>query len=465
MHRRESGMKDLVVIGGGPGGYVAAIRASQLGMNVLLVEKDALGGTCLNRGCIPTKAYYQNASVLRTLARLRDFNAAAENITFDMAGAHNRKNQIVSGLVSGIEKLLEANRVEVVTGEAVIAGHGCVMVNGKEMKAKRILIATGSCSAKPPIPGVELPGVITSDQMLELIAVPPRLAIIGGGVIGLEFACIFHSFGSQVTVFEFQPDILGNMDREIVKRMGVFLKKQKIKVLTGTEVQGIQETADGLSVTGKGNKGELSCTVDQVLIATGRRPCTQGIDLEKLGIACNNGFITVNENFETSVPGVYAIGDVIGGPMLAHLASAEGIAAVERMAGLKSFVDYEAVPSCIFTFPEIAAVGLTEEEMEDRGIDSKIGRFPFIANGKAAAMGERDGLVKVIADADHIIRGVHIVGPHASDLIQEAAVIVRNRMKLDDVIATIHPHPTLGEALYEAVLDAAGRAVHLVSRS
>jgi dihydrolipoamide dehydrogenase len=457
-------MKDLIVIGGGPGGYVAAIRASQLGMNVLLVEKDALGGTCLNRGCIPTKAYYQNASVLRTLGRLRDFNAAAENITFDMAGAHNRKNQIVSGLVSGIEKLLEANRVKVVAGEAVIADHDCVMVDGKEIKTRRILLATGSCTAKLSTPGAELPGVITSDEILELTEVPPRLAIIGGGVIGLEFACIFHSFGSQVTVFEFQPDILGNMDREIVKRMGVFLKKQKIKVLTGTEVQGIQETPDGLLVTAVGKK-ELCFTVDQVLIATGRRPCTQGIGLEKLGVACNDGFITVNENYETSVPGVYAIGDVIGGPMLAHLASAEGIAAVERMAGLDSSVDYEAVPSCIFTFPEIAAVGLTEEEMEKRGIDTKIGKFPFIANGKAAAMGERDGLVKVIADADHVIRGVHIVGPHASDLIQEAAVIVRNRMKLDDVIATIHPHPTLGEAFYEAVLDAAGRAVHLVSRS
>lgn len=457
-------MKDLVVIGGGPGGYVAAIRASQLGMDVTLVEKDALGGTCLNRGCIPTKAYYQNASVLRTLGRLREFNAAADNIAFDMAGAHKRKNQIVSGLVTGIEKLLDTNRVDVAAGEALIAGPGSVMVDGKEIKAKRVLIATGSCSAKPPIPGAELSGVITSDEMLELTTVPPRLAIIGGGVIGLEFACIFHAFGSQVTVFEFQPEILGNMDREIVKRMGTFLKKQKIKVITGTEVQTIQESPDGLSVTAVGKKGELCCTVDQVLIATGRKASIRGIGLEELGVICQDGFITVNENYETSVPGIYAIGDVIGGLMLAHLASAEGITAVERMAGLESSVDYQAVPSCIFTFPEIAAVGITEQEMENRGIDAKIGKFPFVANGKAAAMGERDGLVKVIADADHVIRGVHIVGPHASDLIQEAAVIVRNRMKLDDVISTIHPHPTLGEAFHEAALDAAGRALHLVSR-
>jgi dihydrolipoamide dehydrogenase len=457
-------MKDLLVIGGGPGGYVAAIRASQLGMSVSLVEKDALGGTCLNRGCIPTKAYYQNASVLRTLSRLQDFNAAADQITFDMAGAHKRKDQIVSGLVTGIEKLLEANRVEVVAGEAVIAGPDSIMVDGKEIKARRILIATGSCSAKPPIPGAELSGVITSDEMLELTAVPPRLAIIGGGVIGLEFACIFHVFGSQVTVLEYQTDILSNMDREIVKRMGVFLKKQKIKVMTGTEVKGIQETPDGLLVTAVGKKGEISYTADKVLVATGRRPCIQGVGLEALGVACKDGFITVNEDYETSVKGIYAIGDVIGGTMLAHLASAEGATAVERMAVLESHVDYEAVPSCIFTFPEIAAVGLTEEEMDNRGIGTKIGKFPFIANGKAAAMGEKDGLVKVIADADDIIRGVHILGPHASDLIQEAAVVVRNRMKLKDVISTIHPHPTLGEAFHEAVLDAAGRAVHLVPR-
>lgn len=457
-------MKDLVVIGGGPGGYVAAIRASQLGMNVALVERDALGGTCLNRGCIPTKAYYQNASVLRTLDRLQDFNAAADNITFDMAGAHQRKDEIVSGLVSGIEKLLEANRVEVIAGEAFITSLGSVMVAGKEIKAKRILIATGSCAAKPPIPGAEASGVITSDEMLKLTAVPPRLLIIGGGVIGLEFACIFRSFGSQVTVFEFLPDVLGNMDREIVKRMGVFLKKQKIKVITGTEVQGIQETSAGLLVTAKGKKGEISYTADKVLVATGRKSCIRGIGLAELGVVCDQGFIAVDKDFETSVKGVYAIGDVIRGPMLAHLASAEGIAAVERMAGLESHVDYEAVPSCIFTFPEIAAVGLTEEEMETRGIDTQIGKFPFIANGKAAAMGERDGMVKVIADTDHVIRGVHIVGPHASDLIQEAAVIVRNRMKLEDVASTIHPHPTLGEAFHEAVLDAAGRAIHLVSR-
>ncbi len=457
-------VKDLVVIGGGPGGYVAAIRASQLGMSVSLVEKDRLGGTCLNRGCIPTKAYYQNASVLRTLDRLQNLNAAAEQISFDMAGAHNRKNRIVSGLVSGIEKLLQANKVEVIAGEAFINGPGSVRVNNKEIKAKKVLIATGSYPARPPIPGVGLPDVITSDEMLELTAVPSRLAIIGGGVIGLEFACIFHAFGSQVTVFESQPDILGTADREIVKRMSVFLKKQKIKVMTGTEVKGIEKVSDGLLVTAAGKKGELSCTVDKVLIAVGRKPCSQGIGLEELGVVCNSGFIKVNENYETSVPGIYAVGDVIGGQMLAHLASSEGIAAVERMAGLDSSVDYDAVPSCVFTFPEIAAVGLTQEEMEKGGIDVRIGKFPFSANGKAAAMGESDGLVKVVADTDDIIRGVHIVGLHASDLIQEAAVIVRNKMKLEAVVSTIHPHPTLGEAFHEAVLDAAGRAIHLVPR-
>lgn len=457
-------MKDLVVIGGGPGGYAAAIRAAQLGMKVCLVEKDSLGGTCLNRGCIPTKAYYQNAAVLHTLARLGDYNVRGGGFSFDLAGARARKSRIVGNLVSGVRRLLQANQVEVVRGEASFKDSGTVAVGGEDIRARRVLIATGSLPSLPPVPGIASPGVVTSDEMLDLDLPPRRLAIIGGGVIGMEFACIFRAFGSEVTVFEFQPGILGNVDQEIVKRMGVYLKKQKITVHTGTAVQEIERKGDSCLVKAAGKGGDLQVDADLVLVATGRRPCTCGLSLDILGISCEKGFIKVNAGYETSVPGVFAIGDVVGRMMLAHVASEEGIVAVERMNGLSGSVDYEAVPSCIFTFPEIATVGLSEAEAASRGIEVRVGKFPFAANGKALAIGEIDGFVKVVADGDGVIRGVHIIGPHASDLIQEAALIVGKRMTLADVIGTIHPHPTLGEALHEAVMDAAGRAIHLVPK-
>jgi dihydrolipoamide dehydrogenase len=454
-------MKDLVVIGGGPGGYVAAIRATQLGMSVSLVEKDSVGGTCLNRGCIPTKSYYQNASVLRTLARLGDFNVKAGEVSFDMAGARERKNKIVSGLASGIGDLLRSHKVEMISGEAAIASPGRVLVSGEEIEAKRVLIAAGSCPARLAIPGSDLPGVITSDEILDLDAPPRCLAIIGGGVIGLELACIFKAFGSQVTVFEFSPDIIGMLDREIIRRMGIYLKKQGITVNTGATVQRIELGDDGLTVTAQGKRGEICCSADAVLVAVGRRSLTDGLDLESLGIAHNKGFITVDDNYETSVPGIFAIGDVVGKQMLAHVASEEGIVAVERMCGLAASVDYDAIPSCIFTFPEIATVGLSQEEAQARGLKVKVGKFQFAANGKAMAMGETDGFVKVVAASDGTILGIHIIGPHASDLIQEASLIVKERMKLRNVIETVHPHPTLGEALHEAIMDADGRAIHL----
>ena len=458
-------MKDLIVIGGGPGGYVAAIRAAQLGMSVCLVEKDSLGGTCLNRGCIPTKAYFQNAAVLRTLARLGDYSVEGGEFSFDLAKARERKNKIVGNLAAGVQQLLKANHVQVISGEATLKDAGTVVVGDEEIHGQKVLIATGSIPSIPPIPGAELPGVLTSDEMLDLDTPPRSLAIIGGGVIGMEFACIFRSFGCEVTVLEFQPSILGNVDQEILKRMGLYLRKQKITLHTGTAVQEISHQGDSWLVTATGKKGELKIKADLVLVSTGRKPCTSGLDLDALGINCSdNGLIKVDDNYETSLPGVYAIGDVVGKMMLAHVASEEGIAAVERMNGLSSNVDYEAVPSCIFTFPEISTVGLSEAEATSRGLDVKVGKFPFAANGKAMAMGETDGLVKVVADGDDVIRGIHILGPHASDLIQEAAVIVRNKMKLTDVINTIPPPPTLGEALHEAVMDAAGRAIHLASR-
>jgi dihydrolipoamide dehydrogenase len=461
-------MNDLVVIGGGPGGYVAAIRARQLGMSVCLIEKDVLGGTCLNRGCIPTKAYYQNAAVLNTLARLSEFSVRAENISFDLAGARERKDKVVARLSAGIGELLRGNQVDVIRGEASITAPGRVSVSGqgaaREIESGRILIATGSEPSIPAIPGADTPGVIDSDAILDLDAPPQRLVIIGGGVIGIEFACIFNAFGSRVTVLEFLPEALGVLDREIIKRMRVALKKQRIDVQTQVCVERIERRGEALVVTARGKKGDLSCEADAVLLAAGRRPRTGGLHLQDLGVACERGAILVDPNYETNVPGLFAIGDAIPGPMLAHVASEEGIVAVERMTGLGTSVNYDAIPACVFSFPEIATVGLSQEEAEARGIAIRTGRFPFTANGKALTMGETDGLVKVVADDSDLIIGIHIIGPHASDLIQEASVIVKNRLRLGDVIGTVHPHPTLGEAMAEAVMDAAGRSIHTLPR-
>ena len=456
-------MKDLLVIGGGPGGYVAAIRARQLGMDVTLIEKEALGGTCLNWGCIPTKAYYRNAEMLRSLAQMNEFSITGiSGWQFELGGARQRKDQIVQNLVAGVGDLLKANGVELIRGEASIEAAGKVQVRGQLLEGKRILIASGSEGSTLPIPGTDLPDVISSTELLDLSEVPARLTIIGGGVIGMEFASIFHAFGSEVTVLEAAGNILGKLDAEMVKRMNIYVKKQGIQVHTGVMVQEILQTEAGLQIHGEGKKGQMVWEADVVLLAAGRRPCTSWLNLDKLGIKTEKSFIKVDNSFSTSVPGIYAIGDVIAGPMLAHLASEEGRVAVERMAGMDSQVAYHAVPSCIFTFPEIASVGLSEEEALAQGIHCQVGKFQLAANGKAMTMGERDGIIKVLADEQERIIGCHIIGPHASDLILEATLMVKEGMHIKQVLGAIHPHPTLGEALQEAVMDIHKEAIHLL---
>lgn len=455
-------MKDLLIIGGGPGGYVAAIRACQLGMSTALIEKDRAGGTCLNRGCIPTKAYYRNALFMHELKTSQELNVMVENFVFDMAGARHRKDRIVDNLVGGVDKLLQANGVERIKGEAVLLDRNTILVNGTELKGKNLLLATGSKPATLTISGIELPGVMNSDQILELEEVPARLLIIGGGVIGLEFACIFNALGSQVTVFEYMPELLNSLDKELGKRLQVFLKKQGVTVHTATAVEKIERADGGLKVSAVGKKGSLEALADIILTAGGRQAYTEGLNLDKLGIATDQtGFIKVDRKFATNVAGIYAIGDVIGGYMLAHVASEEGIAAVETMAGMESSIHYHAVPSCVFTIPEIASVGLSEEAAKAHGIGYRSGKFQFAANGKALTMGEAGGMVKVLADQDDVVIGVHIIGPHASDLIMEGALLVKNRVKASEMTGTIHPHPTLSEALMEALLDVRGQAIHL----
>lgn len=458
-------MNDLLIIGGGPGGYVAAIRAAQLGMKVVLVEKDSLGGTCLNKGCIPTKAYFQNAKAIKTVQNAPEFNIKVENVQFDLKGAKERKDSIVNNLVNGVKQLLKANGVEVIEGIASFIDKTTVSVNGNNLTAKNIIIATGSEPSSLPIKGMDLDKVLNSDEILEITEVPPKLAIIGGGVIGLEYACIFNAFGSEVTVFEYMPLVLNLIDAEISKRMGVFLKKQGITVHTSTSVKEIIETDKGLKILAEGKKGDLEVEADLVLVAGGRRPKIKELNLSNIGITTENDFIKVDSNFATNVDNIYAIGDVIGGQMLAHVASEEGIVAVEKIAGVTdSRVHYHAVPSCIFTFPEIATVGLSEEEAKDKGINYKVGKFQFAANGKAMTMGETDGLVKVIADENDVVIGMHIIGPHASDLILEGITLVKNRLRVKDIKGTIHPHPTLGEAIAESILDLDNQAIHLAPK-
>ncbi|MDD4803254.1 MAG: dihydrolipoyl dehydrogenase [Syntrophomonas sp.] len=459
-------MKDLIIIGGGPGGYVAAIRARQLNMDVTLIEKDAYGGTCLNKGCIPTKAYYQNALFMKKIMSSHEYNVQTDNVTFDMSGALQRKNDIVENLVKGVEKLLHANGVQQIKGTAALLDKNTVLVNGEKLHSRNILLASGSYPAPLPIKGFDLPGVVNSDQLLEMNQVPKRLAVIGGGVIGLEFACIFNSLGSKVTVFEFMPELLTSLDKELGKRMRVFLKKQKITVHTGTTVAKIDAHDKTYKLTANGRTGAVEIFADTILAAGGRKAYTEGLNLDKLGIEQDKaGFITVNKHFSTNVEGIYAIGDVIGGHMLAHVASEEGIAAVEKMAGLDTDVHYHAVPSCVFTIPEISSVGMSEEEARSKGIPYKTGRFKFAANGKALTMGETDGMVKVLADQDDVIIGVHIIGAHASDLIMEGTMMVKNRMKDADIIGTIHPHPTLSEGIMEAILDLQGKSIHLAPQN
>lgn len=458
---------DVVIIGGGPGGYEAAIRGAQLGLKVCLVEKDSLGGTCLNRGCIPTKALYRNAEIMNTLKNIDEFGMSVEGYSVDVPKIQARKQNIVNQLVGGIQQLLKANKVEVLTGTGSIKDNNTVTVafeDGKisDVSTKNIIIATGSKPLVPPIPGANTPGVYTSDEMLNFDELPKSLVIIGGGVIGMEFAGIFNSLGSKVTVIEFLPNILVQIDSDFTKRLGVSLKRKGIDIHTSTGVTKIEKTDDGFNVFAEGKKGEIQVAGERVLISTGRMPVTAGLNLEAVGVDFDRKGIKVDNNFKTSAKNIFAIGDVNGKMMLAHAASHQGIAVIEEIAGISKHETVKPVPSCVFIFPEIATVGMTEDEAKKLGIEYKVSKFMFGANGKALALGETEGMVKVLSDNDNTIIGVHIMGPHASDLIHEGTLAVSKRLNVDDIAQTIHAHPTLSEAFLEAVLGLKGEAIHMV---
>ena len=457
---------DVVVSGGGPGGYVAAIRAAQLGMNVACVEQEgALGGTCLRIGCIPSKALLE-ASELYKMAQhhLAEYGVGVEGVKLDLATMMKRKEGVVAGLTSGIAGLFRKNKITRYTGKGRIVAQGKVSVEGPEpveLDAKEIIIATGSYSA--PLKGVEVDGNLigTSTEALSYPSVPGHLVVIGAGVIGLELGCVWSRLGSNVTVLEYLDRILPGMDNEIASEAQKILTKQGLEFRLGMKVTGAK-VVNGKCVVECDGQSPIEC--DRVLLAVGRLPNTNDIGLERLNVARNQrGFITIDPHtFETSIPGIYAIGDCVPGPMLAHKAEEEGVACAEHLAGKYCHVNYDAIPGVVYTDPEIASVGKTEEQLKDSGIPYKKGIFPFIANGRAKAIGRTEGRVKILAHAEtDRILGVHIIGAHAGDLIAEAVAAIEFGASSEDIARTSHAHPTLAEAIKEAAFAVAGRTIHM----
>ncbi|MCP4601582.1 MAG: dihydrolipoyl dehydrogenase [Proteobacteria bacterium] len=455
---------DLVVIGAGPGGYVAAIRASQLGLNVACVERGAtLGGTCLNIGCIPSKALLESTERYRETTRdLAVHGIEIGSAKFNLETMMKRKEKIVTTMAKGITFLLKKNKVTHIKGIARIGVAGKVIVHGEEtieIEASKILIATGSRASH--LPGVELDGdrIGTSTEALSYTEVPSRLVVIGAGAIGLELGSVWGRLGSKVTVVEYLDHILPEVDTEIAKLAQRTLKRQGIEFMLGVRVKVARVEGDKCRVEIEGSK---AIEADRVLVAVGRSPQTEGLGLESAGIQTDKqGFIVVDDRFQTTAPNIYAIGDVIGQPMLAHKASDEAIACMEQIVTGTGHVNYDTIPCVVYTHPEVAQVGKTEQELKEKSIAYNKGTFSFRANGRAASLGQIDGMVKVLADkkTDRVL-GVHILGPRAGDLIAEAAAAMEYGASSEDIAHTCHAHPTLSEAIKEAALDVDGRAIH-----
>ncbi|GAW28498.1 dihydrolipoyl dehydrogenase [Carboxydocella sp. ULO1] len=456
---------DIVILGGGPGGYVAAIRAAQWGARVAVVEKEELGGTCLNRGCIPTKVFTAAAGRMAQLKEAADWGLETGPVQIQWEKILNRKNQVVARLVKGIHFLFKKNKITLVKGTGRLTGTNQVTVNTPEgeelvLTGQNIILATGSEPALITDLGYDGQRVITSNEALNLMEIPRRLTIIGGGVIGCEFASIFREMGNEVTVIEAMKSILPTVDPEISRQLGVIFRKAGISVKAGVKVEQVEK---GEEITLTLSNGE-KVAADLVLISIGRQLNTRGIGLENLGVALGErGEVLVDEYGRTSVPGIYAIGDITGKLQLAHVASYQGLVAVAHILGKElPPLKVEEVPACIFTRPEIATVGLTALEAEARGYKVKTAKFPFMAIGKAQAMGETEGFVKIVIEAESgEILGWHIIGPHASDLIAEGTLALVNRLGLAGITRTVHAHPTLAEAMLEAAEAAHDLAIHI----
>jgi len=453
---------DLAIIGGGPAGYVAAIRAAQLGARVALVEKDRLGGACLHRGCIPTKALLRSAETLLESKDASTVGLVLKDAAVDFGAMMAWKERAVARQAEELEKLIAWRKIAVIRGEGRLVGPGSVKVGDELVAARKIIIATGSLPSRLSLPGSNLAGVLTSDQILELEALPESLVVIGAGVVGCEFASIFAALGARVTILEVLPRILPPVDEEIARRFQQVLRSQGVTVHTKASLQEIKAEDERLRLLfGLGlGQGQQEVVADKVLMAVGHRPCSDA--LEEAGLTLRDGSVIVNERLETSAENVYAAGDVVGLYMLAYVASYQGIIAAENALGGRRQADYRAVPTCVYTMPEIAGVGLREEEARAQGISYKVSRFPFSALARAQLLGQPLGLVKLICEEPSgRLLGVHILGPRANDIIGEGALALRMGATAQDLAHTMHGHPNLSEAIYEAAWGLIDSPFHL----
>lgn len=468
--QKETINGDIVIIGGGPGGYVAAIEGAKQGAKVILIEKENLGGTCLNRGCIPTKALVRSSEVYELVKSSEEYGIFNTSSCYNFSKIIERKNEIVKELVGGIDYLMSKNNITVFSGNGEIVDKDVVFVKERNkevtINTRSIIIATGSSTFIPPIKGAESKNVLTSTEMLNLSQLPKKIVIVGGGVIGMEFAFICRALDADVSVVEFADDILIALDEDIRSEIREIALEKGIKVYTGSKVEEIIDTEEGKSIVvfdKEGAKGYI--TGDKILMSVGRVPFYGNINLEKLGIALNDKGrgIKVNSKMQTTAENIYAVGDVTNIIQLAHVASHQGLVAVENILGRDTEADYSVIPSAIFTSPEIASVGITEKTAKEQGRPVNVGKFPFGANGKALTQGDRKGFVKIITEENTgIILGGAIIGPHATDLIHEIAVAVNNKLTVENVINTVHAHPTTAEAVHEALLAATPKgAIHL----
>ncbi|HEU5227341.1 MAG TPA: dihydrolipoyl dehydrogenase [Ktedonobacteraceae bacterium] len=459
---------NVAVIGAGPGGYVAAIRAAQLGAKVAIVEKQYLGGTCLNVGCIPSKAMLHIAEMMHNMESLEELGIhLPQPPTFDMAKAVVFKDKVVKRMTGGVGVLMKGNGVDVFDGQGIVDASRTVTVkknDGTEQQfsADKIILATGSVPLMPPMPGIDGQNVMNSDTCWNLPKTPESLVCVGGGVIGMELACMFNALGTQVTVLEMLPNILAPVDEEVRRLLVRILSKRGINIVTGAKVEGIEDEGGQKKVIATTDKGQQSFPVEYVLMAVSRRANTSGLEhLMEQGLDNDRGRVRVNEKMETNLPGIYAIGDLVHGAGLAHVASTEGEIAADNALGHEAKMDYQVIPNPIYTFPEIAFVGLTEADAKKQYPEARVERFPWTAIGKAVAIAETEGFTKVIIGKYDEILGAHIIGPDATNLISEFSVAMRGELTTDEIIETIHPHPTLSEGLREAILAVEGRPIHI----
>lgn len=454
---------DVIVLGSGPGGYVTAIRASQLGLKTAVIEKESLGGVCLNWGCIPTKALLKSAQVFEYLKHAKDYGLTIKEFDKDFDAVVKRSRDVAEGMSKGVQFLMKKNKIDVISGYGTLKTGKKVDVDGTEYTADHIIIATGARSRELPNLPQDGKKVIGYRKAMTLKKQPKKIVIVGSGAIGVEFAYFYNSMGTDVTIVEYMPRIVPVEDEDVSKQLERSFKKSGIKILTSTEVTAVDSSGDGVKAMIKSKKGDEILEADMVLSAVGIKTNIENIGLEDVGIVTDRDKILVNDFYQTNIPGYYAIGDVTPGPSLAHVASAEGILCVEKIAGQNvEALDYGNIPGCTYSTPEIASVGLTEAQAKDKGIDIKVGKFPFSASGKASAGGHKEGFVKVIFDAKYgEWLGCHMIGTGVTDMIAEAVLGRKLETTGHEVLKTIHPHPTMSEAVMEAVADAYDEVIHI----